>query len=37
MTLSERDRVFVLMNRLEGLSYTEIAARANIAISANPK
>jgi len=33
MSLSERDRAFVLMNRLEGLSYTEIAKRANMSRS----
>lgn len=33
MRLSERDRSFVLMNRLEGLSYTEIARRAGMSRS----
>lgn len=30
MGLSERDRAFVLMHRLEDMTYTEIAARANM-------
>ena len=33
MQLSERDRAFVLMNRLEGMTYTEIAKQANMSRS----
>jgi len=33
MGLSERDRAFVLMNRLENMTYTEIAQRANMSRS----
>lgn len=33
MSLPERDRAFVLMNRLDGLSYTEIAEKANMSRS----
>lgn len=33
MTLPERDRAFLLMNRLDGLTYTEIAKQANMSRS----
>lgn len=33
MTLSERDRTFFLLNRLEGVSFAEIARRTNMSAS----
>ena len=33
MSLSERDRAFLLMNRLENMTYTEIAKQANMSRS----